>query len=109
MAITREKKEELLKSYLEQLDSSEAIIITDYRGRETLGSWAPLKVKGLDWAMVGKMDLDEAYRPINELARATLIQSAIILVAITLIVMYAITKEFRQPAALAQPFVRGLR
>ena len=28
---------------------------------------------------------------------------------ITLVVMYAITKQFRQPAALAQPFIRGLR
>lgn len=28
---------------------------------------------------------------------------------ITLVVMYAITKEYRQPAALAQPFVKGLR
>ncbi len=28
---------------------------------------------------------------------------------LTLVVMYAITKRFRQPAALAQPFVRGLR
>ncbi len=28
---------------------------------------------------------------------------------LTLVVMYAITKQFRQPAALAQPFVRGLR
>lgn len=28
---------------------------------------------------------------------------------LTLVVMYAITKKFRQPAALAQPFVRGLR
>jgi len=28
---------------------------------------------------------------------------------LTLVVMYAITKQFRQPAALAQPFIRGLR
>lgn len=28
---------------------------------------------------------------------------------LTLVVMYAITKQFRQPAALSQPFVRGLR
>jgi len=28
---------------------------------------------------------------------------------LTLVVMYAITKQFRQPAALSRPFVRGLR
>ena len=32
MAITREKKEELVKEYVERLNESEAIIITDYRG-----------------------------------------------------------------------------
>jgi simple sugar transport system permease protein len=28
---------------------------------------------------------------------------------LTLVVMYAITKQFRQPAALSQPFIRGLK
>lgn len=32
MAISREKKEELVKEYVERLNESEAIIITDYRG-----------------------------------------------------------------------------
>ena len=32
MAISRAKKEELVKQYVEQFNSSEAIIITDYRG-----------------------------------------------------------------------------
>ena len=32
MAITREKKEELVQEYIERLNSSEAVIITDYRG-----------------------------------------------------------------------------
>jgi len=62
-------------------------VITDYRGREILGSWAPLKLHDLNWAIVGKMDLDEAFAPIYGLARDTLIQTAIILVIITLVVM----------------------
>jgi large subunit ribosomal protein L10 len=32
LAISRAKKEELIKQYVEQLNSSEAVIITDYRG-----------------------------------------------------------------------------
>jgi large subunit ribosomal protein L10 len=32
LAITRAKKEELIQQYVEQLNSSEAIILTDYRG-----------------------------------------------------------------------------
>lgn len=56
MAISREKKEELVKGYLDQLNSSEAVIITGYRGlkvtqveqlrkkiREADGSFAVVK------------------------------------------------------------------
>ena len=39
------------------------------------------------WAIIGKMDLDEAFAPMRKLARDTLIQSALIMLAITLIVM----------------------
>ena len=32
MAISRTKKEELIKGYVERLNESDAVIITDYRG-----------------------------------------------------------------------------
>jgi len=62
-------------------------VIVDYRGQEILGSWAPLTVGDLHWAIVGKMDLSEAFEPIYQLARNTLVQTVIILGAITLLVM----------------------
>ncbi len=71
-------------------------VITDYRGTEILGSWMPLRIKDLDWAIVGKIDLDEAYAPIHALARKTLIQTLIILVIITLVVM-ALATSFVRP------------
>ncbi len=56
MAISRQKKEELVASYVDQMNSSEAIIVTDYRGltvvelqelrgkiREADGSYAVVK------------------------------------------------------------------
>lgn len=56
MAISREKKEQLVAGYVEQLNNSEAIIVTDYRGltvvqlqelrgkiREADGSYAVVK------------------------------------------------------------------
>ena len=58
-----------------------------YRGQEILASWAPLKLNDLNWAIVGKIDLDEAYAPIQRLAKGILIQTVIILVVITLVVM----------------------
>ncbi|MGI9328325.1 MAG: adenylate/guanylate cyclase domain-containing protein, partial [Pseudomonadales bacterium] len=62
-------------------------VLIDYRGHEILGSWAPLKLGELNWAIVGKMDLSEAYAPIYQLARDTLIRTIVILGIITLAVM----------------------
>ncbi len=71
-------------------------VIVDYRGREILGSWAPLRLQDLHWAIVGKIDLDEAYEPIHRLARNTLIQTLIILVVITVLVM-VLANSFVRP------------
>ncbi len=71
-------------------------VIVDYRGREILGSWAPLRLRDLDWAIVGKVDLDEAYEPIYRLARNTLIQTLLILVVITMVVM-VLASSFVRP------------
>jgi class 3 adenylate cyclase len=62
-------------------------VIEDYRGEDILASWAPLNISDFRWAIIGKMDLDEAFAPMRRLARATLIQSVLIMLAITLIVM----------------------
>jgi len=62
-------------------------VIEDYRGEDILASWAPLNLPDFRWAIIGKMDLDEAFAPMRRLARDTLIQSALIMLAITLIVM----------------------
>ena len=62
-------------------------VIEDYRGEDILASWAPLDIPDFRWAIIGKMDLDEAFAPMRKLARDTLIQSALIMLAITLVVM----------------------
>ena len=62
-------------------------IIRDYRGEKVLASWAPLQTSDFRWAIVGKMDLDEAFAPMRKLARDILIQTALIMLTITLIVM----------------------
>jgi class 3 adenylate cyclase len=62
-------------------------VIEDYRGQDILASWAPLDISDFRWAIIAKMDLDEAFAPMRKLARDTLIQAALIMLAITLIVM----------------------
>ncbi|TDJ37968.1 MAG: HAMP domain-containing protein [Gammaproteobacteria bacterium] len=71
-------------------------VIIDYRGVEILGSWAPLRLADLDWAIVGKIDLSEAYAPIHDLAKATLIQTVIIMAVITIVVMF-LANSFVRP------------
>jgi class 3 adenylate cyclase len=70
-------------------------ILTDYRGVEVLDSWAPLKIAGIDWGIVAKIDRDEAFMPMQHIARDTLIQTLIILLVITLVVMFLATSFVR--------------
>ncbi|MCZ6887888.1 MAG: HAMP domain-containing protein [Gammaproteobacteria bacterium] len=71
-------------------------VIIDYRGVEILGSWAPLRITDLNWAIVGKVDLAEAYAPMRELARNTVIQTFVIMLVITLTVMF-LASSFVRP------------
>ena len=70
-------------------------VLTDYRGVEVLDSWAPLKIAGLDWGIVAKIDRDEAFAPMQHIARDTLIQTLVILLIITLVVMFLATSFVR--------------
>ncbi len=69
---------------------------TDYRGIEVLDSWAPLHIAGLDWGILAKMDREEAFAPMRHIARDTLIQTLVILLVITLVVMF-LASSFVRP------------
>jgi class 3 adenylate cyclase len=71
-------------------------VTVGYRGIDMLGSWAPLHVAGLDWGIVAKMDREEAYMPMSHMARDTLIQTLLILLVITLVVMF-LASSFVRP------------
>jgi len=58
-------------------------IVDDYRGIKVLSSYSPLNVKGLDWAVLSEMDLDEAYAPVNEFKRIILVWGSLIILLIT--------------------------
>jgi class 3 adenylate cyclase len=58
-------------------------IVDDYRGIKVLSSYSPLNVKGLDWAVLSEMDLDEAYAPVNEFKRIILVWGSLIIMLIT--------------------------
>jgi class 3 adenylate cyclase len=69
--------------------------IVGYLGSDILASWSPLRVAGLDWGLVAKIDTDEAFAPLRTMARNMLIQALLILLFITLVVMMLATSFVR--------------
>ncbi len=70
-------------------------VIRDYRGVPVLSSFAPLRVRDLDWAILSEIDLDEAYAPIHRLTRELVLSTALIMLAITVVVMLLATSFVR--------------
>ena len=56
--------------------------IIDYRGLSTLASWGPVRVSGVKWGLVAKIDTAEAFAPIYRLERELMIVGAIALLVI---------------------------
>ncbi len=70
-------------------------VVTGYTGAEILASWAPLRVADLRWAIVAKIDREEAYAPMRRMARDTLIETLVIVLIITFVVMFLATSFVR--------------
>jgi methyl-accepting chemotaxis protein len=51
---------------------------TDYRGVPVFGSFGPLRVQGLNWALVAKIDQDEANQTIKDLNTQSLLRALLI-------------------------------
>jgi len=59
--------------------------IIGYRGIPTLASWGPLAVPGVNWALVAKIDVAEAFSPIDRLRRDLLVVGGFTLVVVAVI------------------------
>jgi class 3 adenylate cyclase len=51
--------------------------VIGYRGIPTLASWGPVRVSGIKWGLVAKIDSSEAFEPVDRLQRDLLIVGAI--------------------------------
>ncbi|WP_422010988.1 adenylate/guanylate cyclase domain-containing protein [Reyranella sp.] len=51
--------------------------VVGYRGLPTLASWGPIRIPGVKWGIVAKIDADEAFAPVYRLERDLLIVGAI--------------------------------
>lgn len=62
------------------LEGKQGMMVTrNYRGAEVLSSYTPLKLNGLNWAILAEMEVGEAYRPLYRLQAILLIAAAIFL------------------------------
>jgi class 3 adenylate cyclase len=51
--------------------------VVDHRGIPTLASWGPVRISGVKWGLVAKIDSSEAFEPVYRLERDLLIVGAI--------------------------------
>jgi hypothetical protein len=74
------------------------VIGLDYTGAETLAAYEPLKIDGLEWVVISKVDATEAFAPIDDLTRTLLLSIVAIIIVVSLLSLL-----------LAQVFVRPVR
>jgi methyl-accepting chemotaxis protein len=65
-----------------QAGKSGVVRFTDYRGVPSIGAFAPLQVQGLNWAIVTKIDAEEADAPVSALSQATLLRAVLVAVLV---------------------------
>lgn len=68
----------------------------NYRGAEVLSSYAPLKLNGLNWAILAEMEVGEAYHPLYRL-QVTLLIAAVIFLLGTAFLAAIAAKIFTAP------------
>ena len=94
------------------LEGKEGVIeFVDYRGQPSIGAYAPIKIQGLDWAIVAKINQAEANRPIDELNKSSLLRT--LLIAAVVIVLAGITvtvflRRFLSPIAKLSETVKAV-
>ncbi|MEE9328106.1 MAG: adenylate/guanylate cyclase domain-containing protein [Cocleimonas sp.] len=59
----------------------------DYRGVEVMSSYAPLRVSGMDWAILSKMDTAEINKPIDKFRRQVMVSASILGIVVTLLAL----------------------
>ncbi|MBI1386146.1 MAG: HAMP domain-containing protein [Rhizobiales bacterium] len=67
---------------------SETRVLRDYRGITVLSSYAPLPLRGLDWAIVAEIDEDEAFRPLKDFGRTVTITTSILGFILTMLAFW---------------------
>ena len=68
----------------------------DYRGQPAIGAFAPLKIQGLEWAIVAQINQSEANLPIEQLNTSSLLRALLIALAVVVVAGLAVTLFLRR-------------
>ncbi|PON17280.1 hypothetical protein C2W62_13995 [Candidatus Entotheonella serta] len=71
-------------------------LVYDYRDKPVISSYAPLRIEGLNWAIVTKKDVAEAYQPARDQQKRFIIISVILVVLVTFVAI-VLANRFVQP------------
>ncbi|OLP01123.1 adenylate/guanylate cyclase domain-containing protein [Mycolicibacterium porcinum] len=74
------------------------LIARDYEGHTTLQAYAPVKLPGLNWTIVAKLDTAEAFAPVATFTRTLVLSTAVIIFVVCIAALL-----------LARLFVRPVR
>ncbi|WP_413467040.1 adenylate/guanylate cyclase domain-containing protein [Mycolicibacterium sp. 120270] len=83
---------------LAQRGQNGTLIAEDYLGHESLQSYAPVDLPGLNWSMIAEIDTEEAFAPVAAFTRTLVLSTALIIFVVCLAAML-----------LARLFVRPIR
>ena len=79
------------------LEGKEGVVeFVDFRGRPSIGAYAPVKIQGLDWAIVAKIDEAEASKPIDALNKSSLLRALLIAAVVVVVAGLAVTLFLRR-------------
>jgi PAS domain S-box-containing protein len=74
-------------------------LAVDYRGQKVIAAWR--YIPSLDWGMVAKIDLAEAYEPVT-LLRNFVLALAIVVVGLSIFAAFIVAKSFSDPIQVLQ-------
>ena len=86
---------------------SETKVIEDYRFIPVLSSYAPVQIRGLNWAILSEIDKAEANIPIDNFKKKVFIALCIIILLVTFLAMY-LAGRFVHPIEKLSEGVRRL-
>jgi len=76
--------------------SGTLIINQNYQDKAVLSSYAPLKIAGVDWAIISELGLSEAYQPIYKLQRVLIIATIVLSLVIAILANF-LARKFVNP------------